>query len=244
MNIRVYARYQDVDDKKIRGHSLVVIDLLRASTCIVQAVDSGARCVIPVADLGEAVNIHRARGGQTLLAGERNGLKVDSFDLGNSPQEFVPEVIRRRVVVMSTTNGSAAIERVRRFEPVWIGALRNRKALCRRLVEEKKDVVLICAGTDGHFSADDIFCAGSFIHALRVLQGEPVLTEDLGLMSEQFYKAARRDPGLLGRIRHVQTLHRLDMDSDITFCFQEDVSEALPILFDGFSISDARSLHE
>ncbi len=243
MDVTVYACHQDIDDRKIRDRSLVVIDLLRASTCIVQAVDNGARSVIPVGEVEEAVNIHRARGGQTLLAGERHGLKIDSFDLGNSPQDFLPEIIRRRVIVMCTTNGSAALERLRRFYPVWVGCLRNRKALCEQLVRDGKDIAIVCAGTDGAFSADDIFCAGSFLRALRALT-DSVKTDDLGLTAECFYSSVRRNPSQLGKIEHIKTLHRLGLDEDISFCFQEDVSMALPTLYDGFSIEDYREVGE
>lgn len=244
MKVNVYPTYLDVDDRNLRGCSIVVIDVLRATTSIVQAIDSGALYIIPVGDLEEAVNIHRARGGQTILAGERDGKKIDTFDLGNSPQDFLPDIVRRHVIVMSTTNGSAALERVRRFYPIWVGALRNRKALCTELVKLGQNVALICSGTDGKASADDLFCAGSYIRALRALSGENIETDDLGLIAEHFYNAARREPALLGRIAHVKTLHSLGLDEDISFSFQEDVSDALPVLFDGLSIADARAVNE
>lgn len=239
MNVKVYATYTDVPDRLMRDKIIVVIDLLRASTTIVQAIESGAQSVIPVATVDAAAKIKRDRGSDTLLVCERDGLKVEGCDLGNSPLDFTPLKVRRKVIAMSTTNGSRAIQRVKNNSAVLVGALRNRKKLCEFLLEQNFDVALVCAGTNEQISADDLYCAGAIIAGLRPMLGDRELqTDDLGFLAENFYHSAKDNPALLEGIAHYRRLQELGLQKDIDFCFAEDKSEALPILVDGISLLD------
>ncbi len=227
MRIDVFANYADANDRKLRDHVVVVLDILRASTSILEAIEMGADCVIPVTTLEEAVALRRARGGGTLLAGEREGKPIDGFDLGNSPIEFTAARVQDKTVVMATTNGTQAIKHVENCDPILIGALRNRRALCELLKQTDRPIALLCAGTDGDYSADDIYGAGALINGLRTLRARCEI-DDMGLVAEQFYLVAREDRELLAKCRHYRRLAALGFQDDLEFCFEEDVSEVIP----------------
>lgn len=239
MNVKVYATYLDAPERILRDRIIVVIDLLRASTTIVQALENGAQCIIPVETVEAAAQIKRNRGKDTLLVGERGGLKVDGCDLGNSPMEFTSLRVRRKVIAISTSNGSRAIQRVKENKVVLIGALRNRKRLCEFLLEQKFDVALVLAGSNQEFSADDLYCAGAIITGLREQgQGREIETDDLGFLGENFYHGAKANPSLLEGIGHYRKLQGLGLQEDIDFCFMEDKSTILPVLVDGIALYD------
>lgn len=227
MRIDVFANYKDANERKIRNHTVVVLDILRASTTILEALEVGAESVIPVTSLEEAVAIRRARGGSTTLAGEREGKPIEGFDLGNSPIEFTPERVDGKVVVMATSNGSKAIRHLENCETILIGTLRNRRRLCEFICELNDDLALVCAGTDGNYSADDIYGAGAIINGLRSL-GQDFDFDDMGLVAENFYLSAREDYSLLHGCKHYQRLLKLGYTDDLEFCFEEDVSDVIP----------------
>ena len=149
-----------------------MLDVLRASTTIVTALAHGAARVRPVRTLEEAraaASRHTA-----LLGGERGGNRIDGFDLGNSPLEYTPERIRGRAIVITTTNGTAALHACRDAVEVLIGAIVNRSAVAtqaRLLAEEHGDcdIHLVCAGTDGEVTAEDLLGAGAILDAAAAL---------------------------------------------------------------------------
>lgn len=239
MHVKVFATYLDVPERILRDRIVVVIDLLRASTTIVQALESGAQSVIPLETVDAAAQIKRNRGADTLLVCERDGMMVEGCDLGNSPTEFIPTRVRRKVIAMSTSNGSRAIQRVKENKVVLIGSLRNRKRLCEFLLEQKFDVALVCAGSNQQFSADDLYCAGGILAGLREIgDGKPLDTDDLGFVAENFYYTAKANPTLLEGVAHYRKLQDLGLQKDIDFCFAEDRSQIVPVLVDGIALYD------
>jgi 2-phosphosulfolactate phosphatase len=150
------------------GGLAVVIDVLRATTMIVHALVAGCTEVIPVSEVEEARRIAAALPvGSALLAGERQGLPIDGFDLGNSPGECTPARCRGKTMVITTTNGTRALLACRDAERVFLGAFVNFTATCRRLLVESKPIHLVCAGTDGRVSYEDTLAAGAFAKQLR-----------------------------------------------------------------------------
>lgn len=227
MRIDVFANYREAIERKLRDHVVVVLDILRAGTSILEAIEMGADCVVPVATIEEAVALRRARGGGTILAGEREGKPIEGFDLGNSPLEFTNDRVRDKTIVMATTNGTKAIKHVEQCDPILIGSLRNRRVLCDLLKRTERPIALLCAGTDGDFSADDIYGAGALIYGLRQRNVECEIA-DLGLLAEQFYLTARDNRDLLEQASHYRYLKTLGFHDDLEFCFEEDVSEVIP----------------
>lgn len=152
----------------LKGGVAVVVDVLRATTAMVHALAAGCEAVIPCGEIDEARReARRFPIGSALLAGERNGLPIEGFDLGNSPGSFTPALCRGKTVVMTTTNGTRAILASLEAERVLIGAFPNFAATVQALHLESRAVHLICAGTDGCISFEDSLLAGALAQHLK-----------------------------------------------------------------------------
>ena len=131
----------------LAGATLVVIDVLRATTVIPHALAVGAKAVIPCLEVEDAVQAAaRLPAGQAVLGGERGGLKIDGFDLGNSPDEYTPQTVAGKTLVFTTTNGTRAMMHCRQAQRVLLGSFVNASAIVDALAADR-DVRLLCAGT-------------------------------------------------------------------------------------------------
>ena len=228
MEVSVYSVYTEITERDIRDRSVVVIDLLRATSTIVNSIVNGAHKVIPVAEVSEAVAVLRTLDRrEAVLCGEREGVPLPGFDLGNSPADYTRERIAGKTVVITTTNGTSALHAVRNAANVFLGALSNRRAVAKKLLEEGRDVCLVCAGTLGRFSADDIYCAGGIVDALRSL-GAEVTLNDLGIVAEHLYVTQKPDYPLIRSTFHYSKLRSLGFEADLDFCFTEDTTDVVP----------------
>lgn len=220
------------------GWQPVVIDVLRATSTIVTALAAGARAVVPRRSTAEVEAQARLRAGEgSLLAGERGGTRIEGFELGNSPREFYPSAVAGRTICFTTTNGTQALEEAASLGEVACAAFLNRAAVARWLHTRGRDVVLVCAGTEGAFSADDVAVAGAVIDALRGLA--PVLdVDDLGLVAETWYREAAGDlTGLLARSRHGRRLRDIGFGDDLAVCAALDTLSVVPVYRDGEVVS-------
>jgi 2-phosphosulfolactate phosphatase len=148
----------------LSGVTAVVFDVLRATSSMTTALASGCRGIVPVESLEEARKLKKSDP-TLLLAGERGGLPPEGFDIGNSPEEF--EHTDGKNIVMTTTNGTAAIQQVRGAAQVLIGALLNMDALADYLFRARpKRLLLVCAGTWEEFSLEDAIGAGALLARL------------------------------------------------------------------------------
>jgi 2-phosphosulfolactate phosphatase len=151
--------------EELTGRTVVVIDVLRATTTIVQALASGATQVIPCQEIADARNLAIELPRPLLLGGERGGKQIPGFDLGNSPSEYSRDVVAGKTIVFSTTNGTRAMLRCKAAGRVLIGSFLNFSALCRELEPEER-IALVCAGTDGHVTREDTLLAGAIVDDL------------------------------------------------------------------------------
>jgi 2-phosphosulfolactate phosphatase len=169
MKIETHFTVAEVDPATLESAVVVVIDVLRATTTLLEALANGARGVYPMASTEEAVKLAQTLGREdTLLCGERKGSKVEGFDLGNSPREFTREAVEGKRLVMSTTNGTRALTVAAHVERLLPCAFTNLSAVARS-VQGSDRLVVICAGREGRFSMDDALCAG---HLLRQVLGD------------------------------------------------------------------------
>lgn len=160
----------DVD--RLEGGVAVIIDILRASTTIVAALGNGAARVIPCGTVAEAEDVRLRLTPETiLLGGERGGIRIRGFDLGNSPSDYTADVVRNRTIAFTTTNGTRALLHCRSARHVIVGAFLNISAVVRFLVEQALPVHLVCAGTDGGITGEDVLFAGAV--ADRLLRTGP-----------------------------------------------------------------------
>jgi len=169
--LNVYALPSLILTNQLADSTVVVIDVLRASTTIIHALEAGAREVMPCLDIEEAHSLAaRYPATQIVLGGERNGLPIDGFDLGNSPSEYTPFNVSDKTVIFTTSNGTRAVLACRDAKRVLIGAFVNVAAVFEQLVVEEH-VSLVCAGTHGDYSRDDTLLAGMLVERIERQSG-------------------------------------------------------------------------
>jgi 2-phosphosulfolactate phosphatase len=227
------------------GGIAVVIDVLRASTTIVTALAHGAAVVLPRRSVAEAQAAAAARAttaarAGAVLGGERGGVRIAGFDLGNSPAEYTADRVAGRPVVITTTNGTAALAACHEAAAVVVGAIVNRTAVAvtaRRLAAARgcDAIHLVCAGTDGHVTEEDVLAAGAILEAAGC---DERLDEAAEAARERFraVAAAGRD-GLEQRIatafrtaRGGANLIALGMESDLALAAAIDSLAVVPWL--------------
>jgi 2-phosphosulfolactate phosphatase len=156
-----------VSPEELAGGTVVVIDVLRASTVIGYALAAGAVAVIPTLEVDEARRIASGfPAGQAVLGGEREGLPIAGFDLGNSPSEYCRDAVGGRTVVFTTTNGTRAMGRCRLAARVLVGAFVNLSAVCEAVGSPPETLHLLCAGTKGKITREDVLFAGAVVDRL------------------------------------------------------------------------------
>jgi 2-phosphosulfolactate phosphatase len=185
-----------VPDGALAGGVAVVVDVLRATTVMVHAFDSGCEAIVPCLEIEEARRVASSLPeGTSLLAGERQGVPIPGFDLGNSPGDFRPEVCRGKTLVMTTTNGTRAILASVSADRVLIGAFVNLDAVLNEVVAAGKDVHVVCAGTDGLVSFEDGMLAGRLASQLGRDHGS-LPGNDQALMASRCWEASGAPSGL------------------------------------------------
>ncbi|HEY4309469.1 MAG TPA: 2-phosphosulfolactate phosphatase [Pirellulales bacterium] len=168
--IQVHFLPQLTTPEALAGATVVVIDILRATTTITYALAAGVPRVIPCGEIDEAKRTAEktadAVGGvRPLLAGERGGLPIDGFDLGNSPREFTSERVMGKTLVFTTTNGTRAMLHCRQGARVLLGSFVSLHAIVTQL-RDSENVHLLCAGTEGEITREDVLAAGAITHEL------------------------------------------------------------------------------
>jgi len=178
MRIDTYFTVPELETGTIGEATVVVIDVVRATTTIIEALANGARAIYPAESTEEAVRLASSMGREdTLLCGERKGHKVEGFDLGNSPGEFTAETVEGKKLVMSTTNGTRALRVGQEGARLLPCAFTNLGAVAGAIADDEW-VVILCAGQADRFSLDDALCAGHLIQ--RLIKGgveEPDLND-------------------------------------------------------------------
>lgn len=196
--LNVYALPGVVDPTELEGDVAVVVDVLRACTTIVYALASGAKQIVPCLEVSEALE-RASRWGpaEVLLGGERQGFMIDGFDLGNSPGQYRPEIVSGKTVIFTTTNGTRAMDRCRRARRVYLAGFVNVSAVCERLMNEDR-VHIVCAGTRGEFSRDDILLAGLIVEKLAGRSGETYSLNAQAITARENWREAFPLPCALG----------------------------------------------
>lgn len=173
MNLDVVFSPSELSPGDAADRSVLVIDVLRATSTICAALHHGARAVVPATDAGEATRLEEAlRPADVVLAGERNSVRIPGFQLGNSPLEMTPEAVQGKTLVMTTTNGTRTLLAAAGARDVVVAALVNLAVageFARQALAEHGDLLILCAGRDRGFAIDDAYVAGCL--AVRALGG-------------------------------------------------------------------------
>jgi 2-phosphosulfolactate phosphatase len=209
-----------LDDKIV-----VVIDILRATSCMVTGFAHGISEIKPVATLEESAT-YGLMG--YITAAERNGLKMPGFDLDNSPFSYMDPVLNGKKICVTTTNGTKAILQSAHARKVIIGSFLNLKTVADYLFIRGLDVVLLCAGWKGQVNAEDTLFAGALVSYLKE---SFAIGNDSALMARDLYELQKgRMLDFLRESSHFQRLNRLNIYKDIEFCLQSSIYECLPRL--------------
>jgi 2-phosphosulfolactate phosphatase len=205
-------------DEAIDAPVAVVVDVIRATSTITQALAAGYPRVLCAGELEEARAV-RAQLGEGLLGGERDAVRIEGFDVGASPREFVEG--RPETLILSTTNGTRAIlTAAERSDAVLVGSLLNLGALARAVQERGEDAVVVCAGFQGRFAFDDAYCAGRIVELLDAERGDGAVAAAL---------LARAYPDALAGLT-ARTYGPPGLEEDIAFCSQVSVLDTVPRL--------------
>jgi 2-phosphosulfolactate phosphatase len=240
--LRVHNLPAQADD--LSGATVVVIDLLRASSTICHALAAGAKEVAPFREVTEALaaaNAEGVRRSDFVLGGERAGGKIAGFDLGNSPSEYSPEAVGGKLVILTTTNGTRALWCARNARRVIVGAFVNLSAVVASAKNEPR-VDFLCAGTDGRETREDILAAGAMVHQICSLtSGERQLNAAAERAREEWRRLlqAAIDSGrteseqLAIELRDTQggrNLLGIGLERDLVDCAQIDRLKVVPEL--------------
>jgi 2-phosphosulfolactate phosphatase len=220
--VRVHVAF--TPDEAAAAPTGVVIDVIRATSTICQALASGYERVLCAAEVEQARSL-RDPDGRVTLGGERLGVRIEGFDLGNSPREYLEP--RSPVLAMTTTNGTRAIvAAAARCQHVLIASLLNLGAVVRSAEEAGGDVAVFCAGVKGAFALDDAYVAGRLTEALAGERSDAaeaaVRLARSYATAEEAFRQSRSGRNLID--------HGPELESDIPYCAQESVLEVVPQL--------------
>jgi 2-phosphosulfolactate phosphatase len=220
--------------------TIVVVDVLRASSSIITALSNGAVKVIPAESKEEALSVGGSLNREDILyCGEREGFKIDGFDMGNSPREYLKEKVGGKVLVFSSTNGSKMIANaVKEKHPVLIAGFLNVDATARRIVRSAAGCLVVCAGREGQFSLEDAVCAGMLAVRIRAGIGSDCTFSDEARSAAVLYRHFADD--LLGMARdsfHGRYLSDLGLGEDVPYCASVDRFETVPVFENGALIA-------
>jgi 2-phosphosulfolactate phosphatase len=207
----------------------VIVDVLRASTTITSSLVAGANAIVPCLTIDDARNV--AAQHEALLGGERGGIKCDGFDFGNSPTEYTPDAVAGRTIAFTTTNGTRALMKSKNAAEIVIGSFVNLSAVADKCRAVGQNLHIVCAGTDGVISAEDVLFAGLLAARLNGSdQFQPA--DDATQIAMDFSHAnAENPPRLLEAIRRSQggrNLIELGCDADIEFAANIDRFDIVP----------------
>jgi len=237
MKIDVYFTPLGLKEDDLAGRGVVVIDVLRATTTIVTALANGAKAVVPAASSEEAVRLtaNLEKNG-ILLAGERKALKIEGFQLGNSPREMTPEVVAGKTIFLSTTNGTPALVAAQAGAPVLVGGAVNFTALAERaraLFTERSDLAIVCAGRDKQFALEDAYTAGRLLKAVK--KGVPpkkLTLNDAAVVALELTARYKNWRDALENCDAARQLAEVDLAADVAFSAKADRFAVVPVYAD------------
>lgn len=211
----------------------VVVDVFRATSAICTALQNGVNEVIPVASIHDAKRYSNDE--DMIIAAERGGEVVDGFKYGNSPLSYInnPEIVGKSLV-LTTTNGTQAIDAARNDGELVIGAFCNLKVLADWLIKENQDVMILCSGWKNKLNLEDTLFAGALVDILLKEGFDFDIDSDAAITARLLYTTAQNDMGkFLENSSHRNRLKNLHLEKDIEYCLQLNTCNVVPKLIGG-----------
>ncbi len=230
----VYFTPNQVDEIFLKDKNVIIVDVLRSSTTIVQALNNGARIIIPVPSIESAVKISgSAFGNMVLRCGERNGKMIEGFNLGNSPLEYKEDVVKGKTIIFYSTNGSPTINKSRYAKNLLIAGFVNVSAVAEFVANLNEDFYVICAGNQNSFCIEDVACAGMLLSKVENISGKKLEYNDASNAAYLLYKIHNRSIlKLLRQSDHGKYLTEIGFREDLKVCAAVDSIPKIPILVD------------
>jgi 2-phosphosulfolactate phosphatase len=229
-----------IKPESLAGHTVIVVDVLRATTTIINAIENGCPQVLPQPSIEGARDCHATMPDTSLMGGERQGKIVDGFHHGNSPLEYSPEAVAEKTLILATTNGTVAMESCRSADRILIGAMVNVGAVAKELVDIPR-VAVVCSGTDRLVTSEDVIFAGALVERILELRtaagAEPTKLTDPASIALHHWRTIRAelDSGkelseFFKDCRGGINLVRIGHAKDVEFAAQMDIRNRVPEL--------------
>ncbi|MGQ9542783.1 MAG: 2-phosphosulfolactate phosphatase [Candidatus Bathyarchaeia archaeon] len=234
--ISLETSYKYASRARLRGDIIIVVDVLRFSSSVVVGLAHGVEAFIPVKTLREARSLYR-RDSSLILAGERHGFKPKDFHIGNSPRDFELAKLEGKRVVITTTNGTMALQYAKGSKWILVGSFLNAKAVstvASRLLKNG-GVSIVLASRNGMLFIEDFLCGGLLASNLSVELGE---MDDEAMAAKLAWIAAEHQlEGVVRRGLHATYLEGIGYGEDVAFCLRRDVYDIVPFMKDGEIVS-------
>ncbi len=235
LNLSLHLLPTLTEPAALADSTVVVVDVLRATTTITTALAAGAASIVPCLDIEAVRRRARESSGPVLLGGERRGVRIDGFDLGNSPGEYRSEVVQGKTILFTTTNGTRALDICQQATRVLLAGFVNLQAIVAQIIGTSP-LHILCAGTDGEISQEDTLLAGALIDLLSQRTSHPLCCNDQARIAQCAWRslpkklAAEQLETILRHGAGGQNLLQLGLENDIHFCAQLDRYEMVPSL--------------
>jgi 2-phosphosulfolactate phosphatase len=231
VNIHVIASVNEARTEDVRGKTVIVIDVLRATSTMITALTRGCKEIYAVETVQQAKQLHRPG---ALLGGERHCKRIPGFDLGNSPLEYEENYVEGKTIIITTTNGTRAIERSAEASHILIGSLLNGRACAEQAAALGQDIVIVCSGTQDVYSLEDGLCAGLLVEELLDIATVPVQVNDFGLsMLHAFRQTKHQLVDTLLQSSNGKRLASIGFRQDVEYCAQVNTIRGAAIVRDG-----------
>jgi 2-phosphosulfolactate phosphatase len=232
--IDVFSSAHSFKEEDVRDKTVVIIDVLRASSTMVTALQNGAKGIIAVEDMDDASKIsHNLDAQSFLMSGEKNGVTIEGYDLGNSPLEHTEEVVKGKTIILNTTNGTKAIRRCSLADQIIIGSFLNLKAIVDYLQTLDEEVLLVCAGWRGRLSLEDMLCAGNIIYELCGGQLTAEARDGAKVAFGLYEKFGDDIENSIKSSNYAVRLRDIVSEEDLEYCCQRNTTDILPALNEG-----------
>jgi 2-phosphosulfolactate phosphatase len=235
MNIHIQLLPFPIAPEVLSDRVVAVIDILRATSVMVQAMSQGAREIIPVKTVEEA--LQKAKSfppNTTLLGGERESKKIEGFDLGNSPREYQGEKVRGKRLILTTTNGTKAFYTVSSGKNVLVGSFLNISAVAERCFELNQDLFIYASGDEGNFSLEDTVCGGMLIERIIKKGRRSFTLTDASRSAHILFQ--RFEANIVESFylsQHGRDLVDRGFEEDLPYCAQVDTTNLVPVFEEG-----------
>lgn len=235
MILDVVLLWNELEKRDLNRSIVVVADVLRATTVMVQALANGAKCIIPQASSVEADSLRtvlQQEGVPVLLCGEKEGFKRPGYDLGNSPLEFTPDVVKEKTIVHLTTNGTRALRAAADAQGIVIAAFSNLHAVAahlKALEEEPDSILFVVSGKEGEYCIEDTVCLGGVLAAMIDPPGQGYELTDAARTAVDLYTLyGERLSDMVRQSNHGRYLDSIGLGPDLEACVQVNTSTLVP----------------